>query len=250
MIHTFNLEQDSCRLSRQDSMYIFTIEDSDGDIPLLLTMEIGSPIVRCILNTYHSPSQNNLPDSNHLKFSLWIALGFTGIPKKLAAVHSSVIVINNRAIMFLGESGCGKSTHTKLWLKHIPGSNILNDDSPIISIENDIPYVYGSPWSGKGRCYVNERYPIEAFVRLKQHPGNKIEQLNKLESFGALYPSFPPAFLKDEYFEEHICTIISTIITTTPIYMLHCLPNQEAAEMVWKTLSGAKLGGFDEKEDT
>jgi len=45
-------------------------------------------------------------------------------------------------------------------------------------------------------------FTIEAFVRLKQHPGNKIEQLNKLESFGALYPSFPPAFLKDEYFEK------------------------------------------------
>lgn len=239
LIHTFSLEKDSCRLSRQGDKYIFTIEESEGFTPHHLFMEIGSPVVR----------SNFYPKPDHLKFSLWIALGFTGIPMKLAAIHSSVIVVNNRAIMFLGESGCGKSTHTKLWLKHIPGSTLLNDDSPVLRIEDNKPFVYGSPWSGKGRCYLNERYPIEAIVRLKQHPNNKIDRLNKLESFGALYPSFPPAFLKDEYFEGHICAMISAVITTTPVYLLHCLPNQEAAEMVWGKTFGQKRDSY-EKEDS
>jgi len=138
--------------------------------------------------------------------------------------------------MFLGESGSGKSTHTKLWLQHIPNSFILNDDSPILCIEDGKPYVYGSPWSGKGKCYINERYPVAALVRLKQYPENKIELLSKLGSFGALYPSFPPAFLKDEYLEEYICTIISKVIATTPVYKLLCLPDKDAAMLVWETV--------------
>jgi len=75
-----------------------------------------------------------------------------------------------------------------------------------------------------------------AIVRIKQHPFNKIQKLNTLESFGALYPSFPPAFLKDNFFEGHICEIISKVISTTPVYLLHCLPNREAAEMVKETV--------------
>ena len=34
-------------------------------------------------------------------------------------VHSSVVENNNRAYMFLGASGRGKSTHSDLWTKHI-----------------------------------------------------------------------------------------------------------------------------------
>ena len=49
---------------------------------------------------------------------------------------------------------------------------MLNDDSPIVRIEFDgtnqlVPFVYESPWSGKGLCHVNERYPVAAFVRLQ-----------------------------------------------------------------------------------
>lgn len=53
---------------------------------------------------------------------------------RAVAVHSSVISLDGRAVLFLGESGTGKSTHTRLWREHIPGARLLNDDSPIIRI--------------------------------------------------------------------------------------------------------------------
>ena len=34
--------------------------------------------------------------------------------------------------LFQGKSGTGKSTHSGLWLKHIPGCELLNDDNPIV----------------------------------------------------------------------------------------------------------------------
>ena len=232
MVHTFVIEEGKCTLRKCGDKYNFTIiQDGDGHFPLVLDMEPGSSLVNCTCG----PASALNPDN--LKFALWIAIGFVAIPKQTVALHSSVIIYNNRAILFLGESGTGKSTHTKLWLEHIPGSRLLNDDSPVVRIEFDgtnqlVPFVYGSPWSGKGRCHLNERYPVAAFVRLQQHPTNKITKLSKLEAFGALYPSFPPAFLKDDYFEEQICGIISNIIMTTPVYRLQCLPDSPAAALV------------------
>lgn len=236
VIHTFDLEEDSCTLSKKGNNYFFTIAEKDGDVLMEFTKELGSNTIRCRLKPDYENGKLNMPSSLHLKFSLWMAIGFTGIPRKFSAVHSSVIIYNNSAVLFLGESGTGKSTHTKLWLKHIAGSKLLNDDSPILSIEELKVIVHGSPWSGKGQKYVNESYPVKAIVRIKQHPSNKLQKLNTLEAFGALYPSFPPAYLKDAYFEGHICEIISKVISTTPVYLLECLPNSDAAEMVRETI--------------
>lgn len=236
IIHRFDMEKDYCTFSKMGSKYYFTIEDCDGDSIIEFEMEIGSPRVRCRMKPDFKDRQIFMPNQNQLQLSLWMALSFAGIPKKFSAVISSVVVYNNKAIMFLGESGTGKNAHTKLWCSHIPESKLLNDVSPILSIDGDTPYIYGSPWNGKGRRSVNERYPLAAVVRLRTHYRNQIEQMNKLESFGALYSAFPQSYLKDEYFEEHICSIISTVISTTPVYLLHCLPDKEAVEMVMDTL--------------
>ena len=236
VIHTFNLEEDSCKLSKKGKKYFFIIEEKGGAGSIEFAMEIGSPKVKFRLTSERENGRITLPNPTHFKFSLWMSLGFTGIPQKFSALHSSVIIYNNSAVLFLGESGTGKSTHTKLWLNHIAGSRLLNDDSPILSIDEGETYVHGSPWSGKGQVYINESYPVKAIVRIKQHPFNKLQKLNTLESFGALYPSFPPAFLKDNFFEGHICEIISKVISTTPVFLLHCLPDREAAEMVKEAL--------------
>ncbi len=229
-------EEGSCTLSKNGNTYFFTIAEREASILIEFTMEVGSPQMKYRLKQDYENGSLKMPSSLNLKFSMWMALAFTGIPKTLCAIHSSVIIFNNSAVLFLGESGTGKSTHTKLWLEHIAGSKLLNDDSPILSIDQEKAIVHGSPWSGKGQKYVNESYPVRAIVRIKQHPSNEMKKLNTLESFGALYPSFPPAFLKDNYFEGHICEIISKIISTTPIYLLHCLPNHEAAQMAMETI--------------
>lgn len=54
------------------------------------------------------------------------------VARQAVAIHSSVISLNDGAVLFLGESGTGKSTHTRLWREHIPGAELLNDDSPIV----------------------------------------------------------------------------------------------------------------------
>jgi len=175
-------------------------------------------------------------DISILRFGIWVMFGVVMASRGAIAIHSSTIVADGRAILFLGESGTGKSTHTRLWRENIEGARLLNDDSPIIRVINGELRVYGSPWSGKTPCYKNESYPIAGFCRLAQAPYNKIDRLPTIMAIGALLPSCPPIFAHDEYLQDYICKSIGEAIRLAPAYRLECLPNSAAAELSHATI--------------
>lgn len=172
-----------------------------------------------------------------LRFALWIAYGLATIGKRRIAIHSSCIVCKERAYLFLGESGTGKSTHTRLWREHIAGAVLLNDDSPIISVEEDGVWVYGSPWSGKTPCFKQERYLLGGCVRLSQAPYNKISKLPVIAAFAALHPSCPPEFALDELYDNISHTLNLMLKAGTKVWHLECLPDADAARLSFETLS-------------
>lgn len=179
---------------------------------------------------------NAMTEASHLRFALWVAYALPGLRRGRVPVHTSVVVHQGRAVLCLGESGTGKSTHTRLWLKHIPGCHLLNDDSPIVALRDGVPTVYGSPWSGKTHCYRQEHYPIAALLRLEQKPENRIRRLGTLEAFTALQPSCPPTFAKDEHTMDLLCEFLSEVISRTPAYRLGCLPDEAAAQLSHDTI--------------
>ncbi len=171
-----------------------------------------------------------------LRFACWIAYGVVTAPFETVAIHTSTIVCKGKAILFLGESGTGKSTHTRLWQEHIEGATLLNDDSPILRIIDGKPWIYGSPWSGKTPCYRNESYPLAACVRLSQAPYNQIKKLSIAQGYGALHPSCPPDFAYSDELYDCISGVLSTLLSTVPVYHLACLPNTEAARLSCETI--------------
>lgn len=173
-----------------------------------------------------------------MRFALWMATGMLAASYKVVLIHSSVVVHHGRAVLFLGESGTGKSTHTRLWIEHIPDAHLLNDDSPAVAIENGVPMVYGSPWSGKTHCYHTDRFPLAAAVRLSQAPHNKIRRLSTLEAFTALQPSFPPALMHDERLADKFIPMIGDILSSVPVFHLECLPDTDAAYTSCKAVFG------------
>ncbi len=54
-------------------------------------------------------------DPRLLRFACWMAYGVMTVPYQTVAIHTSTIVCQGKAVLFLGESGTGKSTHTRLW---------------------------------------------------------------------------------------------------------------------------------------
>ena len=177
-------------------------------------------------------------DYSFLRFGIWFMLNIVAVQRLTAAVHSSVIVCHDEAVMFLGESGTGKSTHTRLWRENIAGATLLNDDSPFVGLRDGRVVAYGSPWSGKTPCYKNECYPIRAIVRLSQAPHNQMRKLRSLQAIGALLPSLPPAFAFDEKLEDAVMNVLSAVVSKVPVYHLECLPNAEAAQLSHDTIFG------------
>ena len=173
-----------------------------------------------------------------VRFALWIAYGLVTMAHRTVAVHTSVIQYKGRTVLFLGESGTGKSTHTRLWRENIEGAVLLNDDSPILRIIDGKPWMYGSPWSGKTPCYKQESYPLAACVRLSQAPYNKIQRLSIPQAYAALHPSCPPDFAYDDTLYDCISETIGEVLAQIPLYHLACLPNAEAAQLSCKTVFG------------
>lgn len=174
-------------------------------------------------------------DVSIMRFGIWVMFGVVLAAHNAIAIHSSTIVARGCGVLFLGESGTGKSTHTRLWRENVPGAKLLNDDSPIIRVTDDGVRVYGSPWSGKTPCYKNESYPIAAFCRLVQAPHNMMLRLSTILAIGAILPSCPPIFAHDEYLQDCICTTLDEAIATIPVFRFECLPNAEAAHKAFLT---------------
>ncbi len=232
-LYHFVVEGIVCDFLKKGHKYLLRIVPP-GSCPLL--MEVYYTPEEAIFKAITNMDANT--PTRELHFAIWIAFGIAALCKQTISIHASTIIHNDKAILFLGESGTGKSTHTRLWLKHISDTELLNDDSPFIQINQNDNSVsaWGSPWSGKTPCYKNIKIPVAAIVRLKQAPFNKIRKLNKLEAIGALLPSCPPAFTFDETLSEHVYEILSIVIGLIPLYSLECLPNEKAAQLVYTTL--------------
>lgn len=177
-------------------------------------------------------------DPRLLRFACWIAYGVATAPLKTVAVHTSTIQYQEKAVCFLGESGTGKSTHTRLWRENIEGAILLNDDSPILRIIDGKPWMYGSPWSGKTPCYRNVSYPLAGCVRLSQAPYNIIKKLGIAQGYGALHPSCPPCFAYDDTLYDCISSVLGDLLSAVPVYHLACLPDAEAARLSCETIFG------------
>ena len=223
--------------------YSFEYEEITGEFGavengfyLRQTPEGEEPLLMWTTNGENTVYFNGNLSLRLLRFAIWVGYGLMTAAKGTIAIHSSCIVADGKAVIFLGESGTGKSTHTRLWRENIPGAVLLNDDSPIIRVIDGITWVYGSPWSGKTPCYKAECYPLAACVRLSQAPYNKIHKLHVLKGYAALHPSCPPEFAYDERIYSHISTTLGEMLKSVPTYWLECLPNAEAAELSHKTV--------------
>lgn len=156
---------------------------------------------------------------------------------KTTIIHASAICFQQQAYLFLGISGTGKSTHSQLWLNHIPGTEMINDDKPVIRIQdNNEVWLYGSPWSGKTPCYRNVSYPVGAIVKLKQAPKNKIKKLGHIEAYMALLHSIYGKRWEKEI-GDALHLLESKLVEIVPIWNLECLPNEDAAKLCKETIT-------------
>ena len=219
--------------------YQYIVRDvMDNDCCLLIANDKFTRC-RCALNgdwTMRSFGLNN---------ALMMMFAFAGAYHQTMLIHASATMIGDErsevsgeyvGFPFIAASGTGKSTHTSLWLKHIEGAQLLNDDNPIIRIIDGQPCLFGSPWSGKTPCYRNRKARLGAITRIERAPENSIERLKPIEAFASLLPACS-SMKWDEGTYRLLCDAITRIIETTPVYTLHCLPDAAAARRSFATIT-------------
>lgn len=170
-------------------------------------------------------------ESQFLAYFLRTAYGMAAANKGTIKLHASVIEKKGQALIFMGKSGTGKSTHSQNWLKHVPKCSLLNDDEPIVRmLPNGHIRVYGAPWSGSTPCYRNESAEVAAFVRLYQSKENKLTPLKGVNAFASLFQSVAILRSNNEN-RELTMTIVSDILEQVPIYRLDNRPDREAVSL-------------------
>jgi hypothetical protein len=169
--------------------------------------------------------------------ALMLLFAFRSAKKSALEMHASVVMHGGRGFLFLGRSGTGKSTHSQLWLKYIDGTELLNDDNPVLRVVDGCVRVYGTPWSGKTPCYKAQDVPVGAIVRLSQAKENCITRLGTVGAYASVMSSCsgfrPFREITDAQHET-----LSAIAMGVPCYQLDCLPDEAAARLCQSTVDG------------
>lgn len=172
---------------------------------------------------------------------LVMAFGMASAPVKTVKMHASVIEADGKALLFLGKSGTGKSTHSRLCQEFVPDCALLNDDEPVVRLcSNGMVRVFGTPWSGKTPCYKNRSAEVAAFVHLYQHHENKLTQQKGLAAISSLLQS-ASVMRANSHNKELITYTLSDILKRTPVYRLDCRPDREAVSLTEQLLERSAL---------
>lgn len=150
-------------------------------------------------------------------------------------VHGAAITYKDAGILFVAPSGTGKSTHIKLWKKHLKQDvDIVNGDKPILHIQDDAVTVYGTPWAGKEGWQKNRCAPLKAICIVRQSKTNRIEKIAAQSQLASL--------LKQIYLPQGAAAIQKTLAlfdaltNTVPIYILECDISKEAVEVAFNAI--------------
>lgn len=154
--------------------------------------------------------------------------------------------------LFVGHSGAGKSTTTRLWTQR-ERVEVLSDDRIILRLGRDrLPTqarsskqctrsdngrpalrMYGTPWHGEAMYASPGSAPLAAIFILEHGQGNKLTELTPSHAVAELFArSFVP-FHRHEYVDAAL-DVLQKVVAAVPCYRFAFEPNQSAVETVRK----------------
>lgn len=151
--------------------------------------------------------------------------------------HGSAIAVDGRAVLFTAKSGTGKSTHTKLW-REVFGDRamMINDDKPLLKINEENVQVCGTPWDGKHRISTNSIVPLEAICILERGEKNEICAITPRQALPMLlqqsHRSADPAVI------ARMMQVIDKLSSRVRFYRLRCNMDPEAAQVAYNGIFG------------
>ena len=183
------------------------------------------------------------PDGNHILYypaALWddyahplhcahlLGLETVLLKRNAFLLHSSVVLLRGKVILFCGPSGAGKSTQADLWQHHL-GAEILNGDRCVVMQKGTHFYGGGGPLAGHSGIYRPEQAPIAAIFLTEQAPDNQVTRMG----FSALAPLLGQTLINswDEHFMHRLSDLYQQLLAQVPVYRLRCRVDKEAVQL-------------------
>ena len=172
--------------------------------------------------------------SDEVRFNLFHAIRMAflvfALNRGKVMLHSCSILFNGRVWAFSGPSGTGKSTHCEIW-KKLFETPIVNGDLNLIGLENDIPYVYGTPWCGSSGIYDNKKRRLGGIILLKQAIDNRLENLNTEKKVLFVQQRLITSIWDKDSMEKTL-GLVSEIIKNIYVKRLYCNREDEAGYLI------------------
>ena len=161
------------------------------------------------------------------------------IPFRTMLVHSSALIYDGGAYLFSGDSGVGKSTHTRLWLKAFGDRvHIMNDDKPVVRLYDDRAVCYGTPFDGGSGIALNESYPLKAIIFIERGEQNSVRIPDSREIIQRLY--FQTAHFVSRAVAAEMLGNFDRLLSLTPFYVLTCNTDISASHTAFNEIIGEK----------
>ncbi len=170
--------------------------------------------------------QNGLNRRRIIENFMRVVLSYVALERESFFLHSSGVVKDNKAYIFFGPSGAGKTT-----IAHFSkGMPLLSDDQVLVYLKNGKAYASGVPFSGGERfrqelgaipsLNVNQEFEIAGFYWLIKDQKTFVEQLSLVMGAARLASTIP--FIKDGPFPmQKALNIATEIAGVSKIYSLH-----------------------------
>lgn len=143
-------------------------------------------------------------------------------------IHSSALIYDGGAYLFSADSGVGKSTHTRLWLKAFGDKvHIVNDDKPVVRLYDDHAQAFGTPFDGGSGIALNENYPLKAIIFVERGEKNSVRIPTSREIIQKLY--FQTARMVNRETAEKMLLNFEKLLTLSKFYVLTCNMDISAA---------------------
>jgi hypothetical protein len=146
-------------------------------------------------------------------------------------LHACGVLQNNRALLFCGQSGAGKTTTAKLWKRHCPDVTILSDDRVVLRTRRNRPIAHGTPWHGLGGFASSASGPLRAVCFLRHASRPSLKRLPPPDAAARLFArTFPP--LWDTRAAQATLRTCSEIAESIPCYDFGFRPDKSAVSCV------------------
>ena len=157
-------------------------------------------------------------------------------------LHGSGIVrANGVGNLFVGHSGAGKSTTTRLWTSR-EEVEVLSDDRIIVRPDqprdghSDLSApgpmrMYGTPWHGEAMFASPNSAPLSRIFILEHGQGNIITRLTPSQAVGELFARAFVPFHRHEYVEAAL-SFLEQLADSVPCYRYSFEPDERAVEKI------------------